>query len=61
MKRVEFETKINIDAKIGDKSVNECLSEIAGFCHYGLEYSSGKNAEYENLIDKEIMQVLLDC
>lgn len=25
MKRVEFETKINIDAKIGDKSVNENL------------------------------------
>lgn len=25
MKRVEFETKINIDAKIGDKSANENL------------------------------------
>lgn len=53
MKRVEFETKINVDVKIGEKSVDECLKEIADSCHVGLEDSTCQQSEYEKFLENE--------
>lgn len=53
MKRVQLETKISIDAKIGEKSVDEYLREIADCCHEGLEDSTCQQSETVKCLENE--------
>lgn len=60
MKRVEIETKISVDAKIGEKSVDEYLRDIADICHERLEISTSQNEQCEMLYEDGNYEELYD-
>lgn len=57
MKRVKVKIETSVETMLGDKPVNEFLSDVADICHTSLEYSTSKkegcemlyeNGEYED-------------
>lgn len=51
MKTIKIKTETISEAIIGDKPVNEVLSEIAGLCHDRLRYSTSKQERCEMLCE----------
>lgn len=51
MRRVKVKIETSVETMLGDKPVNEFLSDVADICHTSLEYSTSKNEGCETLYD----------
>ena len=51
MKRVKVKIETSVETMLGDKPVNEFLSDVADICHTSLEYSTSKNEGCEMLYE----------
>ena len=51
MKRVKVKIETSVETMLGDKPVNEFLSDVADICHTSLEYSTSKNEGCEKLYE----------
>lgn len=53
MKRVKVKIETSVETMLGDKPVNEFLSDVADICHTSLEYSTSKNEGCETLYEDQ--------
>lgn len=51
MKQVKVKIETTVETMLGDKPVNEFLSDVADICHTSLEYSTSKNEGCEMLYE----------
>lgn len=53
MKRVKVKIETSVETMLGDKPVNEFLSDVADICHTSLEYSTSKHEGCETLYENQ--------
>ena len=60
MKRVKVKIETSVETMLGDKPVNEFLSDVADICHTSLEYSDYRNdmADRVTVLEGAICRIL---
>ena len=53
MKRVKVKIETSVEIMLGDKPVNEVLSDVTDICHTSLQYSTSKNEGCEMLYEDQ--------